>query len=333
MPFQVVDGIVKSEKIPFSLQIQSLTRDKAKELVYRLVDFQIYLLQKNLVAMDVHESNLGVWNQKSYFIDLDAFAQAGQQFHPSSSDTCAAYAFITTAYLFVKYVQRNNSFQNHTESNITRLVALDSWYTRFLPHNFNDIKLWKQFAQYVSSFSVPPSQGGYWYNQYALESPETTPKILRAAAFLAPAYGGEMLDMGTNKGYFPYVLRDKFVNILGIDNDECCIKEAIAKYATDNVYFGVVDIQRYFNDRFLVIRSKADVVSLLAMTHHISDAGWTDKFIPVLISLAKKWILIEDISEIEKYNNALTEAGFERIQTIPSVPSPRTLSLWKRKSI
>ncbi len=101
-----------------------------------------------------------------------------------------------------------------------------------------------------------------------------------------------MLDMGTNKGYFPYVLRDKFVNILGIDNDECCIKEAIAKYATDNVYFGVVDIQRYFNDRFLVIRSKADVVSLLAMTHHISDAGWTDKFIPVLISLAKKWILI-----------------------------------------
>ena len=73
--------------------------------------------------------------------------------------------------------------------------------------------MWKQFAQYVSSFSVPPSQGGYWYNQYALESPETTPKILRAAAFLAPAYGGEMLDVGTNKGYFPYVLKDKFIKI------------------------------------------------------------------------------------------------------------------------
>jgi len=313
--------VVKIFRLPFQVRIQECTRRQALQLVRSLVEFVIESLPGRVPA-DIHEGNFCWWNGL-VFVDLDAFQAA--------HDEQAAMAFVRIAYLLLRYVS-GVSLVAHDRFDLVQLRRYEGWMSdvaRGRKTGFNDIELWTTLRSMLDRLSVT-NTATHWSDEYAAGGGH--PAKLAAVAELVPP-AATLLDLGCNKGYVTAMLADRFNYGLGVDVDEACIDLATEQYGCLKLNFARVDVDVFSQAQPVQIHTRfhADVVLALALTHHLDRAGHSVEYVAGLLArLSRDYLVVEDIVHVAAYAAQLRAHGFEVEQTVPSVPSGRTLTLWRK---
>ncbi len=320
--------VIKIRRLPFQLRCQELTRARALEMVRMLIDLAIFCIEKHrCIPFDIHEANLMYWDQP-WFTDYDAVR--------ALDAPTAAACFVRIGYLFYKFVRKRHDipYEQFDFYALAR-TAPDSWMAKQFHRDYSDytkLPIWHQCRKVFAAVRLKPSPKTHWSHEYEigkLDDISTNPKFARLLE-LAPS-GRTLLDVGCNRGYVGHLLRDRFENILGFDKDEAVID---ATTPTPGVNFGCFGIEHLENGYTLpnADRFHADVVICLALTHHLQTAGFAvPRVAKILSSLTKKHLLIEDIVAVEQYHRQFKKHGLVVEKRLPSHPSGRMLTLWRRK--
>jgi hypothetical protein len=317
----------KMPKLACEIRIQDVTKKTAKKMLCDLIDFIIHCLNNGVCVWDVSESNFLYYNGKTYWVDLDAFSNINDE-HKNYY-----YTFVKVSYLFNKYIKKNLSIQNAESANCETIAVYQDWTTVRLGSNFNNPALWSEFKDII--INTDSSAGStHWSKEYASNhhniSEDKKAKIVQK--IIKPAYGGMLLDVGANKGYYLNLLKDNFDTLIGVDTDEECINIASNEYMSDKinfVNFGIQDFNQVPDMR--ITRFKSDIVMCLALTHHLHNMQMNPTVsAKTLCDLSSKWILIEDIKDIPAYIDEFIKNGFKLYDRVKSYPSDRFLSLWSR---
>jgi hypothetical protein len=317
--------IIKIRRLPFQIRIQECTKRRALEIIKFLVDLAIDCHEHGVTPSDIHEANI-LWWDRPHFIDLDAIEPL--------SHKSAALTYVRISYLLNRYVLERNS-GSHVAYNLHTMRSHGGWMANQADTpDFTKPEVWGKFRKFIYGLRTPSHPDTHWSKNYA-KSPRSelakNPKIAKVLEMIPS--GRTLLDVGCNKGYICNLLKDKFEYIFGFDADEPCIDMAFSEPNINFGHFGIKHLGRKepisITDRF-----HADVVTALAVTHHFRDAKISWRFVAdTLNRLTKKYLLIEDIILADRYAGAFKSYGFEIEQQIPSYPSGRTLTLWKRKEV
>jgi 2-polyprenyl-3-methyl-5-hydroxy-6-metoxy-1,4-benzoquinol methylase len=321
--------VFKIDKIPYELRIQDLTKKQRKKMLLNLIDLITYCLKKEICIWDVSESNVLYWNGKVYYVDLDGFSSIHDK-HRNMH-----YSFVKLSYMFNKYLKDNYILTNNTQANHITIKKYKDWTSR-QTRNFNDINLWIEFKKVVSDVNCVASNS-HWADNYAVDDAKVKEnnKVLIVKDLLKPTYGGTVLDIGTNKGYYLDIIKDNYEYLIGFDIDDKCIDLAEEKYGCNKIAFTKLAMNDFFSGSRLtdsrITRFKSDLVLALAVTHHFKNSNVdAKKSAQAMCDLSDKWILIEDIENQSIYSSIFKNNGFSIFKSVASYPSSRSLTLWVR---
>lgn len=313
--------VLRVPKLPFQIRIQETTRTRARDAIVQVIDFIIDCMKLDIVPLDTHESNILFW-KRLYFVDLDAFFQ---------KEGWCMDMFARITYLYYKYVL-GKKISDHASFGFAVISTHGGWAAKQLSRNFEDLSVWREFRQVVADTQIDVPET-HWLKAYAYDLQKTNEnqKMVATLDILKDVNERTMIDIGCNKGYLCNLLSDKFDSIVGFDNDEACIDVAMTR-AAQNVEFCHFGLLHLTEDKLPAIdRFKADLVIALAVTHHFNDAGMDVHTIAdIFDKLTKKWLLIEDIVNVEKYHAIFKEKGLKLAKRIDSYPEDRKLALWRR---
>lgn len=319
--------VIKIRRLPFQIRCQELTRAKALEMVRMLINLAIFCIEKhNCIPFDIHEANLMYWD-KPLFTDYDAVRRL-------DAPTAAA-AFVRIGYLFYKFVQKKHNipYERFDFQALAR-IAPDGWMARQVHRDHSDftrLAIWHRFRSVFAGVRLGASKKTHWSHEYEigkLDDVSTNPKFQRLLE-LAPS-GRTLLDVGCNRGYTCHLLRDRFQDILGFDRDEAAIDEATPSPGVNFGCFGIAHLEKG-HTLPNTARFHADVVLCLALTHHLQTAGFgVPRVAKILSAVTKKHLLIEDIVAVKEYHQAFKKHGLVVEKRLPSHPSGRMFTLWKR---
>lgn len=316
--------VIRIPKLPFQVRIQETTRARAMQIVRFLIDFAIDCHAADTTPSDVHEGNI-LWWDRPYFVDFNALRPLN---HPT-----AALTFVRIGHLFYKYACGRRHIGEHDIFDFAALAREGGWMAEQIRRpDFTDPSIWSGLRDVMSRFDPPAAPASHWSDEYALAEPELAknPKFVQVLKLAPP--GRTLLDVGCNKGYTCRLLADRYEDILGFDTDEACIDQAATEAARLN--FACFGIEHLALQEPIPIRERfhADVVLALAVTHHFESLGFSVPMVSKILSgLTKKHLLIEDIVQVGHYHRQFKAHGLEIAEHVPSHPSGRMLTLWRRK--
>lgn len=316
--------LVRIKKVPADIRIQELTLKQAKKLLCDQIDLCVECIKSGICLADIHESNILYWAGKSYFIDLNAFSNIdGHKGLP--------FSYVKMAYMVNKYLGLKNEIKSSIYADHITIKSYNDWSA----HNYSnaqDLELWLDFRNYVHSYKIANAKSTHWSDEYAndddkLKENKKT-KIVNSIISHIKEYS--ILDVGTNKGYYLNMFNNNYERLIGFDCDGKCIDIAESKYGNSKTTFVKFNIEFLFgNTNKIIDRYKSDMVLALAVTHHFStNMVNATEAASTLALLSSKYILIEDIDNIDIYESVFSEAGFNKIKTVDSDPPRRKLSLW-----
>lgn len=316
--------VIRLPKIPFQIRIQETTRAYAMKMVMFLVDFAIDCHERfSQTPSDIHEGNI-LWWDRPYFVDYDALRPLT---HPA-----AALTFVRIGHLFYKYACGRRYMGSHDSFNFEALGREGGWMGDQIGRkDFTDPGLWRALRGVLQNFQPSPAKPSHWSEEYAgdLTALAKNPKFVQVLDLAPP--GETMIDVGCNKGYTCHLLSDRYEKVMGFDSDEACIDAAETVPGRNFACFGLEHLALHepipIQERF-----HADVVMALAVTHHFDSLGLSVPFVSDILSgLTKQHLLMEDIAHVAAYHRELKTHGLEIVEHVPSHPSGRMLTLWRKK--
>lgn len=318
--------LAKMERIPADIRIQELTKKQAKKLLCDLIDLCVATLEKGICVCDISESNIIYWAGKSYFIDLNAFS------NPNGSRGMT-FSYVKMSYMVNRYLAGNRLIKSSVNADHITIKSYKDWTAKNWTLN-QDIGLWKRFQEYVHNYKVEESKKTHWSDEYAYdkEKLKENEKLKIVVDMTKDIKCESLLDIGTNKGYYIDLLKDKFNRLIGFDCDHRCIDLAEKQYGNNKTTFVTFGIESFFdNNTNMINRYKSDFVLALAVTHHFATNKIdVNKAAQTICDLSNEKILIEDIDNGHRYHEVFIKNGFKKIDQRNSSPSKRKLSLWSK---
>jgi 2-polyprenyl-3-methyl-5-hydroxy-6-metoxy-1,4-benzoquinol methylase len=315
--------VVKIKKYPFQIRIQETTRARALEIVKFLTAFAIDCHKKDRTPSDVHEANV-LWWDKPIFVDFDALRPL--------THANAALTFVRIGYLMYRYVFNRSHLTDHAKIDFAAIKKEGGWMAEQTERkDFTDPAIWIALEKVINGIRLPPHSKTHWSDEYATNPTKElakNPKIAKVLDLVPP--GRSLLDVGCNKGYVCSLLADRYESVVGFDNDEACIDRA---FNEPGVNFAMFGIEHLALEEPIPIQERyhADVVLALAVTHHLKDVGMSVAFVAgILAGLTKKYLLIEDIVLPGEYRKEFERLGMEIVKRVPSYPTKRILTLWRK---
>jgi len=318
--------LARMKRVPADIRIQELTKKQAKKLLCDQIDLCVDVLKCGVCLSDISESNIIYWAGKSYFIDLNAFADP-------VSRRGMPYAYVKMSYMVNRYLGDKTCIGSSVNADHKTIRGYKDWTA----HNWTpdqDINLWQRFQEYVHNYPITEAKKTHWSDEYAHDEEKLreNKKMKIVADMLKQVKGYSVLDIGTNKGYYLDIVKDKFDRLIGFDCDDRCINLAEQQCGDDKTTFVKFGIEDCFGDRTKrEERYRSDVVLALAVTHHFATNRISaQKAATAIAKMANKTILIEDIDNGHMYRGVFEAAGFKRVDRRDSDPCRRKLTLWSK---
>ena len=310
------------------VRVQELPATQVKEFVSEICKLNAQLLEHDLIARDVHESNAVLTIDGIKWLDYGAIVEA-------SPDSCTT-SFVLCCYLVNKYILKKIKC-NAYETCLDDVKKGGDIFAVLADRDFTKASSWLETAGAIENLPVELDKS-HWSENYSntmdIAHPETLgDKGKNVAAILEELDFETVTDVACNKGFYSFLAAKKAKSVIGFDLIPACIEIArtFNKQFKLPAIFGAKTIESVRDNKaFETIRYRSDLVMALAIVHHIRDVISQADFVKTLLSISNKYILIEDIDQVAIYEKLFLEQGCELVKRVNSTPSPRTLSLYKK---
>lgn len=323
--------VYKLKEYKHRIRIQECTKDIVKEFLYVICDFHLKSIDYDVFLIGIHEANINYTHDGVLWIDANSMMKPRDKHHAKKS-------LLLTCYLFDKYLHEsfNSEHDKYTIGDarkITNIINKDPF----------DKNTWIELRKEVENFNHK-TKGSNWYYEYSkimdINNPKNVnEKAVKVANILESLdFDNEIktvTDIGCNKGYYSLYIANKNenCNVVGFDFDEKCVNDAImlARKNNLNAIFSLKDIPSFCNNKIYEFdRFSSDLVIALAITHHMKKLMSVEDFANGIASIADKYILIEDIVNVDKYQKEFEKRGFVLKHRCDSYPAKRQLSLYQK---
>lgn len=307
------------------IKIQESVPIKVIEFIKAICKVNISLIKKGYVLRDIHEGNVYDSIDGIVWVDWGSIGLLNE----------ALNSLTLTLYMANKYLYNTCCNETHQTYSISKAQNTKSAVTHIAKLNPQNIDTWVELFKTVEKTNIVSSPS-HWADNYAtnvtFENIENSNGKGKAVVeFLKTINYDTLTDVGCNKGYYTIYAAKKAKSSIGFDVDEKCISFAI-KNTPQNlpVLFAKKDL-RQLDTYEQTLRYTSDLVMALAISHHTLIPHI--QFANILVSLSKKYILIEDIEEKEIYQIEFEKNGFVLVDRKISFPTSRTLSLYLKSGI